>query len=366
MSSGEQSGIPSSESDGEKFGIPPLDSESVIRQRPGRVNRVLPSQEEFIQGILSGDRVMLARAITLVESSRSDHKELAEKIIDACLPHSGKSVRIGITGIPGVGKSTFIESFGMYAISQGKKLAVLTIDPSSQISGGSILGDKTRMSELSRNESAFIRPSPSGESLGGVARKTRETIYLCEAAGFDTIFVETVGVGQSETAVHSMVDLFLLLLIAGAGDELQGIKRGIMEMADLLAVTKADGDNKIKAEMTRTETQSAIHFFPTNESGWIPKVLVCSSFSREGIPEIWNQILEYEKTLKLNGYFEVRRTNQAKYWLEETVSQHLMEDFKVQMKDLYKDMKEKVSRHQMSSFQAAEKLIVEYRKRIQE
>lgn len=214
----------------EQSEIPPI---SAINQRLGRLNRTLPSKEEFIQGILSGDRAILARAITLVESSRADHKELAEKIIDACLPHSGKSVRIGITGIPGVGKSTFIESFGMYTISQGKKLAVLTIDPSSQISGGSILGDKTRMSELSRNESAFIRPSPSGDSLGGVARKTRETIYLCEAAGFDTIFVETVGVGQSETAVHSMVDLFLLLLIAGAGDELQGIKRGIMEMADL-------------------------------------------------------------------------------------------------------------------------------------
>ncbi|AXR62664.1 methylmalonyl Co-A mutase-associated GTPase MeaB [Leptospira mayottensis] len=344
MSSGEQSEIP-------------LQSTGISR-------KVLPTAEEFVQGVLSGNRVMLARAITLVESSRADHKELAEKIIEACLPHSGKSIRIGITGIPGVGKSTFIESFGMYTISQGKKLAVLTIDPSSQISGGSILGDKTRMPELSRNESAFIRPSPSGKSLGGVARKTRETIYLCEAAGFDTIFVETVGVGQSETVVHSMVDLFLLLLIAGAGDELQGIKRGIMEMADLLAITKADGDNKTRAEITRTETQSAIHFFPTNENGWIPKVSTCSSLSGEGIPEIWNQILEYEKTLKSNGYFEIRRTNQANYWLEESVSEHLTEDFKTQMKDLYKDMKEKVSRHQISSFQAAEKLITEYRKRI--
>lgn len=307
---------------------------------------------------------MLSRAITLVESSRTDHKELAETIIDACLPHSGKSVRIGITGIPGVGKSTFIESFGMYAISQGKKLAVLTIDPSSQISGGSILGDKTRMFELSRNESAFIRPSPSGDSLGGVARKTRETIYLCEAAGFDTIFVETVGVGQSETAVHSMVDLFLLLLIAGAGDELQGIKRGIMEMADLFAVTKADGDNKTRAELTRVETQSAIHFFPAHENGWIPKVLSCSSLTGEGIPEIWNQILEYEKTLKPNGHFEIRRTNQAKYWLEETVAENLMSDFYIRMKDLYQDMEDQVSRHRISSFQAAEKLIGEYRKRI--
>lgn len=309
---------------------------------------------------------MLSRAITLVESSLPSHKELAEKIIDACLPHSGNSIRVGITGIPGVGKSTFIESFGMYTISQGKKLAVLTIDPSSQISGGSILGDKTRMSELSRNDSAFIRPSPSGESLGGVARKTRETIYLCEAAGFDTIFVETVGVGQSETAVHSMVDLFLLLLIAGAGDELQGIKRGIMEMADLFAVTKADGDNKTRAELTRVETQSAIHFFPANESGWIPKVLSCSSLSGAGISEIWKQIEEYEKTLKSNGYFETKRRNQAKYWLEETVSEHLMGDFYTRMKDLYSDLETKVSEHRISSFQAAENLVQEYRKRIQE
>ncbi|WP_061231734.1 methylmalonyl Co-A mutase-associated GTPase MeaB [Leptospira interrogans] len=348
-------------SSGEQNGIPPLNE---IRQRLGRVNRTLPSAEEFIKGILSGDRVMLARAITLVESTRTDHKELAEKIINSCLPHSGKSIRIGITGIPGVGKSTFIESFGMYLISQGKKLAVLTIDPSSQISGGSILGDKTRMSELSKNESAFIRPSPSGDSLGGVARKTRETIYLCEAAGFDTILVETVGVGQSETAVHSMVDLFLLLLIAGAGDELQGIKRGIMEMADLFAITKADGDNKVRAERTRIETQSAIHFFPKQENSWIPKVLTCSSLSGEGIGEIWNQILEYEKVLKLNGHFEIRRTNQSKYWLEETVSENLMGDFYTKMKDLYLDMESKVSEHKISSFQAAEKLIFEYRKRI--
>ncbi|XDD52436.1 methylmalonyl Co-A mutase-associated GTPase MeaB [Leptospira sp. WS92.C1] len=332
----------------------------------GITRKALPTPEEFVKGILSGDRVMLSRAITLVESSLPSHKELAEKIIDACLPHSGNSIRVGITGIPGVGKSTFIESFGMYTISQGKKLAVLTIDPSSQISGGSILGDKTRMSELSRNDSAFIRPSPSGESLGGVARKTRETIYLCEAAGFDTIFVETVGVGQSETAVHSMVDLFLLLLIAGAGDELQGIKRGIMEMADLFAVTKADGDNKTRAELTRVETQSAIHFFPANESGWIPKVLSCSSLSGAGISEIWKQIEEYEKTLKSNGYFETKRRNQAKYWLEETVSEHLMGDFYTRMKDLYSDLETKVSEHRISSFQAAENLVQEYRKRIQE
>lgn len=325
--------------------------------------KALPSAEEFVKGILSGDKMILARAITLVESSLPAHKELAEKIIDACLPHSGNSIRIGITGIPGVGKSTFIEAFGMHVISQGKKLAVLTIDPSSQISGGSILGDKTRMFELSKNQSAFIRPSPSGDSLGGVARKTRETIYLCEAAGFDTIFVETVGVGQSETAVHSMVDLFLLLLIAGAGDELQGIKRGIMEMADLFAVTKADGENKTRAELTRVETQSAIHFFPSNENGWTPKVLSCSAVTKEGISEILTQILEYEKTLKSNGFFETRRTDQAKYWLEETVSEHLMGDFYARMKDLYQDMEDKVSQHKISSFQAAEKLIQEYRKR---
>ncbi|TGK33838.1 methylmalonyl Co-A mutase-associated GTPase MeaB [Leptospira gomenensis] len=350
MSSGEQTGIPSS------GGI----------RSTGISRKPLPSAEAFVKGILAGDRVMLSRAITLVESARADHKELAEKIIDACLPHSGNSIRIGITGIPGVGKSTFIESFGMHVLSQGKKLAVLTIDPSSQISGGSILGDKTRMSELSRNESAFIRPSPSGDSLGGVARKTRETIYLCEAAGFDTIIVETVGVGQSETAVHSMVDLFLLLLIAGAGDELQGIKRGIMEMADLFAVTKADGDNKIRSEATRIETQSAIHFFPSHENGWIPKVSSCSSVTGEGIGGIWNQILEYKKIVTSNGHFEIRRKNQSKYWLEETVSEHLLGDFYSKMRDLYKAAEEDVVSHKVSSFQAAEKLLREYGRRTRE
>lgn len=236
--------------------------------------------QELISKILSQDKVALSRAITLVESTNSEHLEKANEIINACLPLANKSIRIGITGVPGVGKSTFIEAFGTYLTSLGKKVAVLAVDPSSSLSHGSILGDKTRMEDLVKDENAYIRPSASGDTLGGVARKTRETIILCEAAGFDTIIIETVGVGQSETAVHSMVDFFLLLKIAGAGDELQGIKRGIMEMADLIVINKADGDNIAKANLAKTEFNRALHLFPAKNSGWIPKVTTCSAYEK--------------------------------------------------------------------------------------
>ncbi len=252
--------------------------------------KVQPSADELVHAILAGDITALSRAITLVESKNPDHMEKANQVIKKCLPHANKSIRIGITGVPGVGKSTFIESFGKLLTDNGKKVAVLAVDPSSGISKGSILGDKTRMEDLVKEKNAFIRPSPSGESLGGVARKTRETIILCEAAGFDTIIIETVGVGQSETAVHSMVDFFLLLKLAGAGDELQGIKRGIIEMADAIAINKADGDNLKRANLAKLEFNRALHLYPDKESEWKPKVMLCSAIKKTGIDEIWSMI----------------------------------------------------------------------------
>src|SRR3989339_134259 len=243
----------------------------------------LLSKDEYLKGILSGNTTILSQAITLVESSRNDHRAIAQNLISECLPHVVKSMRIGITGVPGAGKSTFIEAFGGLITAMGHKLAVLAIDPSSERSKGSILGDKTRMEELSIDKNAYIRPSPSAGSLGGVARKTRETIILCEAAGFDTIFIETVGVGQSEIAVHSMVDFFLLLMLAGAGDELQGIKRGIMEMADFIVINKADGDNLLKTNSAKVQYENALHLFPAKESGWIPKVQTCSAINKVDI-----------------------------------------------------------------------------------
>ena len=286
-------------------------------EQPDQVNpnltrhkrRVL-SLDDYVEGILKGDRVILSRAITLIESANPDHFEMAQAIIERCLPHSGNSLRIGITGVPGVGKSTFIESFGTMLTGMGHKLAVLAIDPSSERTKGSILGDKTRMETLSVDPHAFIRPSPSGSTLGGVARKTRETIILCEAAGFDVILVETVGVGQSETVVKSMVDFFLLLMLAGAGDELQGIKRGIMEMADGLIINKADGDNKAKAVGAQAQYRAALKLFPKNESQWDVPVEVCSALEGYAIDKVWKMILQYEALTKGNGYFEKNRTEQ--------------------------------------------------------
>ncbi len=318
--------------------------------------------QEFVDGILSGNRTILSQAITMVESSLPGHHKIAQEIIEKCLPFSGKSIRIGITGVPGVGKSTFIECIGVYVTSLGKKLAVLAIDPSSERSKGSILGDKTRMEQLSVDPNAFIRPSPTSGSLGGVARKTRETIVLCEAAGFDTIFIETVGVGQSETAVHSMVDFFLLLMLAGAGDELQGIKRGIMEMADTIAITKSDGNNFHKAEIAAVQYRTALHLFPKSASEWIPQVLMCSAINGFGIDKIWEKLSEYVQLTQQNTYFQQRRQEQAKYWMYETINEALNDHFyhHLQIEQLLPAYEEMVLNNQLSSFVAAKKLLSKY------
>jgi len=300
----------------------PVSVNPYLKTNPRRPKRQL-TLDEYVRGIVSGNRMVLSRAITLVESVNPEHFELAQNIIEKCLPHAGNSVRIGITGVPGVGKSTFIESFGKMLTARGKKLAVLAIDPSSERSKGSILGDKTRMEELSTDENAFIRPSPSGLTLGGVARKTRETSILCEAAGFDVIIIETVGVGQSETVVKSMVDFFLLLMISGAGDELQGIKRGIMEMADAIAITKADGDNRTRAELAASQYRSALKLFPKNENGWTAPVDVCSALEKYNIDLIWNFIENFVSLTKSNGWFYSNRNEQAVRifyeWIESSV-----------------------------------------------
>ncbi len=282
---------------------------------------------EFTDGILSSNISYVSKAITLVESTKHEHQEQAQQIINAIIQHSGKSFRLGITGVPGVGKSTFIESFGLEVIERGHKLAVLAIDPSSQLSKGSILGDKTRMEQLSIHPKAFIRPSPSSGSLGGVARKTKESIIICEAAGYDYILVETVGVGQSETAVHQLTDFFLLLMLAGAGDELQGIKRGIMEMADGMVITKADGTNLDKAKMARGEYANALHLFPPTESNWIPEVLTCSSTENRGIKEVYDMIDKYKRHTIANGFFESKRDHQSTQWLHQTIHDMLIDRF---------------------------------------
>jgi LAO/AO transport system kinase len=320
------------------------------------------SADASVKGILEGNITILSQAVTMVESSRKDHQEIAQEIIFKCLPYSGKSVRIGITGVPGVGKSTFIESMGKYITSQGHKLAVLAIDPSSERSRGSILGDKTRMEELSSDPNAYIRPSPSAGSLGGVARKTRETIILCEAAGFDIIFIETVGVGQSETVVHSMVDFFLLLMLAGAGDELQGIKRGIMEMADAIAINKADGDNIARAEMARVQYMNALHLFPPAESGWTPTVLTCSAVKKNGIDQIWKTIEDYFSKVNGNDYFQYKRNEQSKFWMYETINEQLKNNFYQNqlIKGIIHGFEQKVMEGEMSSFVAARQLLDSY------
>lgn len=319
----------------------------------------LLTPDAYVEGILKGNITTLSQAVTLVESAKKEHQVIAQEIITKCLPYSGKSLRIGITGVPGVGKSTFIESMGKYITKRGGKLAVLAIDPSSERSKGSILGDKTRMEELSSDPNAYIRPSPSAGSLGGVARKTRETIVLCEAAGFDTIFIETVGVGQSETMVHSMVDFFLLLMLAGAGDELQGIKRGIMEMADAITINKADGNNIEKAEMARVQYKNALHLFPPTDSGWNPKVLTCSAFHHIGIDKIWDTIQGYVDLVKKNGYFQHKRNEQSKFWMYETINDRLKSDFYQNdaLKTMTQGFEQKVLGEEMSSFVAARELL---------
>jgi len=325
------------------------------------------SPSEYTEQILKGNITVLSQAVTLLESNKTEHQAIAREIIENCLPYSGKSVRIGITGMPGAGKSTSIDAFGMYLIRRReRKLAVLAIDPSSERSKGSILGDKTRMEELSRNPHAFIRPSPAAGSLGGVARKTRETIILCEAAGFNTVFVETVGVGQSETAVHSMVDFFLLIQIAGAGDELQGIKRGIMEMADGIVVNKADGSNIEKAKLAAAQYRNALKLFPLPPSGWSPQALTYSGYYQTGIAEIWDMIDEYIAFTQANGFFDSRRKMQAKYWMYETIAEQLKNHF-YQSPVIKKElalMESQVIHSEISSFQAARQLLAKYFKEL--
>ncbi|WP_339736028.1 methylmalonyl Co-A mutase-associated GTPase MeaB [uncultured Sunxiuqinia sp.] len=337
-------------------------NEDSIRRFLKHKRKKTMTADAYVEGVLAGNISTLSQAVTLVESSKKEHQEIASEIITRCLPYSGKSLRIGITGVPGVGKSTFIESMGKFITRRGGKLAVLAIDPSSERSRGSILGDKTRMEELSSDANAYIRPSPSAGSLGGVARKTRETIVLCEAAGFDTIFIETVGVGQSETMVHSMVDFFLLLMLAGAGDELQGIKRGIMEMADAITINKADGNNIEKAEMARVQYLNALHLFPPTDSGWTPKVLTCSAFHHIGIDKIWGTIEEYVELVKKNGYFQHRRNEQSRYWMYETINDRLKSDFyqNNDLKDITAAFEQKVLEQEMSSFVAARELLENY------
>ncbi len=320
-----------------------------------RKRRSLPSTAEMVEGILKGDVTMLSRAVTLVESLAPEHQAVAQEVIEKCLPYSGNSRRIGITGVPGAGKSTSIDVFGLHVLRDGGKLAVLAIDPSSERTKGSILGDKTRMEKLSVHPNAFIRPSPSAGSLGGVARKTRETIVLCEAAGYNNIFVETVGVGQSETAVHSMVDFFLLIQLAGTGDELQGIKRGIMEMADGIVINKADGDNIDRATLAQAQFRSALHLFPPTTSGWMPEVLCYSGYYELGIPEVWDMIDRYFEFVKGNGYFDQKRQQQARYWMFETINEKLKSHFynDPDVDALLRDKEKRVLANMQSSFTAA-------------
>jgi LAO/AO transport system kinase len=322
------------------------------------------SVTEYVNGILEGDRILLSQAITLIESSKEEHQAEAEQIIASCLEKENKSIRIGITGSPGVGKSTFIEAFGKILISKGLKLAVLAIDPSSQISHGSILGDKTRMQELSAHPQAFVRPSPAGDSLGGVARKTRESIFLCEAAGYDVIIVETVGVGQSETAVHSMVDFFLLLLLPNAGDELQGIKRGVVEMADLIAVNKSDGAAMPQAKLAKAMYQNALKLFPPKSGGWTAFAELCSGLSGMGVDVIWERIEAYRQKMTENGYWELNRAEQAKYWMHETIMQHLKDMFyhHPEILKLLPEIEKEVENGSLSSFKAAKILLGKFRR----
>lgn len=318
--------------------------------------------EYYIEGISRGDRVILSQAITLVESALPKHQQMAQQIIAACLPKSGNALRLGITGVPGAGKSTFIEALGMHLCKQGKKIAVLAIDPSSQRSKGSILGDKTRMEQLSTHPNAYIRPSASAGTLGGVARKTRETIILCEAAGYDNIFVETVGVGQSETAVHSMVDFFLLVLISGAGDELQGIKRGIMEMADGIAVNKADGDNVLRAERAAAECRNALHLFPMPESDQPTKVMTCSAQTGYNVPEVWLMVTDYVQAIRESGYLNKKRARQDVQMMLDTIDTALKNDFyqNPTIADMLTLAQDDVQQHRLSAYVGAQQLLDTY------
>ncbi len=344
-------------------GIEPPDSlnqQAIERLKSLRATS-LPT-ETYIEGILKGDIMLLSKAITLIESALPGHQQQAQEVIAACLPHSGKATRLGITGVPGAGKSTFIEALGMHLVSQNHRVAVLAIDPSSQRSGGSILGDKTRMERLATHPMAYIRPSASAGTLGGVARKTRESIILCEAAGFDTIIVETVGVGQSETAVHSMVDFFLLILISGAGDELQGIKRGIMEMADGVVVNKADGDNMMKAMRAKAECENALHLFPPAASGIEPRVLTCSSTEETGIDQVWQMVSDFILHTRHSGFLEQKRLQQATEIMHDSIKMQLLEHFYTheKVKQLLPDIEAAIRNQSVSSYVGAARLLEMY------
>lgn len=334
-----------------------VSAESARRIRNFRKNKF--SEEELLNQLLAGNKTALGRGITLIESNQKTHQEQAEYLIEGALPHAQKSIRIGITGVPGVGKSTFIEGFGSYLIQQGKKVAVLAVDPSSSLSHGSILGDKTRMENLVKENNAFIRPSPSGESLGGVARKTRESIILCEAAGFDVILIETVGVGQSETTVHSMTDFFLLLKLAGAGDELQGIKRGIVEMADAIVINKADGENQKAAREAKLEFNRALQLYPPKESDWKPQVKLCSALYNEGVEDIWEMIDDFRIKADENGYFQRNRQEQNKFWLYQTINDYLKSRFydNPEVKTALKKQLDLIETNKTTAFAAAKYLL---------
>lgn len=351
--------------------------DSALRVRPGRAapqppsellarvssrRRVL-SRDQYVDGILQGQRTILARAITLIESSRPSDRELAEQIVEACLPHSGKSIRVGITGVPGAGKSSVIEVLGMLLIRERReKIAVLAIDPSSQLSGGSILGDKTRMKTLASSDMAFIRPTPSRGTLGGVAQSTREVMLLCEAAGYQNIIIETVGVGQSEIAVHDMVDFFMLIMLSGAGDELQGMKRGVMELADMVVINKADGTNRAAAEKARFEAENALHYFPNSPSGWTPRALACSAHTGKGIADIWNSVLEYVALTRANGWYTRTRANQTQLWMHEIIRHGLQQRFEShpEVKRQLEVLMREVAQGRTTSFRAANTLLEIY------
>ncbi len=338
------------------------DSKSISKVRDKR--KQFPSIDELTQGILKGDKTALSRAITMVESTNRDHLQMANTIIENCLALKKESIRLGITGVPGVGKSTLIETLGKKLTVLGNKVAVLAVDPTSTKSKGSILGDKTRMQELVKDSNAFIRPSPSGDTLGGVARKTRETIILCEAAGYNIVLIETVGVGQSETAVHSMVDFFLLLKLAGAGDELQGIKRGIIEMADALVINKADKENIKQAKKAKIEFTRALQLYPPKESGWIPKVLSCSALEDSGIIEIWGMVMEFINHARTIGTLQTNRSNQNKHWLLQHIDDQIKYDFyqNANISRILPTVINEVTMGKTSPFRAAEKLLEIYRK----
>ncbi len=356
---GEDKGFASRVMDGVEGGHDGMPGKATAQEKPAVARRKRLRVEDYVQGVLDRDRTILGRAITLVESNSAAHMERAQRMLQQLLPHTGKSVRVGVTGVPGAGKSTFIEALGSHLCSQGHRVAVLAVDPSSSLTRGSILGDKTRMENLSREPNAFIRPSPSGGVLGGVTRKSRETLLVCEAAGYDVILVETVGVGQSEVAVRSMVDFFLLVLIAGAGDELQGIKKGIMELADTILVNKADGDNKLRAQNARAELERIVHYLLPATEGWATQALAASALTGEGIPEAWQVIGSFMDNTRASGVFEDRRRAQTVQWVHAMVDDYLHQRFysHKKVKGLLPSVEKSVSQGDISPTQAVTRLV---------